>query len=200
MSSFEHTLPPLIILDRDGVLNEMYVDANHGLVDSPLHTSHVKVIEGVAQVLKEMTDAGILLYVATNQPAAKKGKTTFENLNAVHALVLEQAQSLGGKILGSEICFDRTEDKSEFRKPEPGMLLKILAENPGITPADVWMVGDGVTDVEAGVRAGVKTAFLGPKKDDARKIFDDKLGRNPDFWGKDLKAFWQHLVSTTVGR
>ncbi len=181
----------VILLDRDGVLNEVIVDPEQGTIDSPLHRSEVRLIAGVPEALATLNRLGFVLAIVTNQPAAAKGKTTVKNLRDAHARVIELAEARGAKIATSQICLHRSEDDCACRKPKPRMLLDALEELGG-DPARSWMVGDGVTDVEAGQRAGVKTAFLGPRKCDACKIFDGRLGP-PTKWAKDLAHFVDDL-------
>lgn len=177
--------PELVILDRDGVLNRTFYNPKEDLMDSPMEPSQAEVFDGVPKIIAEMTRAGIKLYIATNQPAAKKGKTTFESLNAAHQKIVSLCESAGGRITGSEICYDLREENSQMRKPAPGMLLKILSENPHVNPALAWMVGDRETDIEAGRRAGMKTAYLGEAA--------PKSGA--DYFGRDLAEFWAYLQS-----
>jgi histidinol phosphatase-like enzyme len=69
----------LVILDRDGVLNAMVVDAEHGTIDSPLHPSQVEVFPWVPRALARLAGLGFGLAIASNQPAAAKGKTTLSS-------------------------------------------------------------------------------------------------------------------------
>ena len=188
--------PKLIILDRDGVLNQMVIDSEHGTVDSPLSPSQVSVYPWVPTCLRRLNDAGYRLHIATNQPAFRKGKTTEKNLHDTHAEVLRRCQLEGAEIISSEICLATREENSPMRKPEPGMLLNILARYPPETVLRTWMVGDGITDVEAGARAGVKTAFLGPRKCDHCKIFCDGYQGQPDYWGPNLEDFTRYVLNT----
>ena len=48
----------VVILDRDGVLNKMTIDPEHGTLDSPLHPSQICMASGVAGALKRIADAG----------------------------------------------------------------------------------------------------------------------------------------------
>jgi len=178
----------LVLLDRDGVLNAVCVDAEQGTVDSPLHPSQVEVFPWVPEALARLGALGYTLAVVTNQPAAAKGKTTRQNLEHTHARVLELATARGAMIASSQICFHRSEDGCACRKPRPGMLEAAFAALGGATKDHVWMVGDGVTDVEAGVRFGARTAFLGPRKCDACKIMEERA-LTPAFWGKNLSEF-----------
>jgi D-glycero-D-manno-heptose 1,7-bisphosphate phosphatase len=185
---------PLILLDRDGVLNRLVVDPEHGTVDSPLHPEQVALLPGVPEALARLTAAGYGLAVVTNQPAAAKGKTTRRNLDAAHRRVLLGACAAGGRILSSHVCFHRAEDGCACRKPKTGLLESALADNPGFARAGAWMVGDGLTDVQAGAALGLHTAFLGPRKCDACKIMHEcRLA--PTWWGPDLPSFTEHLLA-----
>jgi D-glycero-D-manno-heptose 1,7-bisphosphate phosphatase len=185
---------PVILLDRDGVLNRMVVDAEHGTIDSPLHPRQVELIDGVPQALAQLTAAGFTLVVVSNQPAAAKNKTTRANLEAVHEAVLTAASRLGGRIATSHICFHRAEDGCCCRKPRPGLLREALALHGS---DGAWMVGDGITDVQAGAALGLRTGFLGPRKCDACKLFGER-GLSPTWWGVDLRAFADFVLSQAV--
>jgi D-glycero-D-manno-heptose 1,7-bisphosphate phosphatase len=184
---------PLILLDRDGVLNRLVVDAEQGTVDSPLHPSQVEMLPGVADALALLTQAGYGLAVVTNQPAAAKKKTTHANLEAVQQKVLTEATRLGGKILSSHMCLHRAEDGCSCRKPKPGMLWAAFAQNPDYHPSVSWMVGDGVTDIQAGMAVGLRTAFLGSRKCDVCKIMEQG-NLQPTYWAADLTAFTTYLL------
>jgi D-glycero-D-manno-heptose 1,7-bisphosphate phosphatase len=184
---------PLILLDRDGVLNRVVVDVEHGTVDSPLHPSQVALLPGAAEAVARLTEAGYDLAVVTNQPAWAKGKSTRDNLEAVHRAVLAQATRLGGRILSSHVCLHRAEDDCHCRKPKPGLLREAFACNPGHDVRRSWMVGDGLTDVKAGTTLGLRTAFLGPRKCDACKIMQE-WDLRPTLWVADLAAFTTYVL------
>jgi len=181
----------LIILDRDGVLNRHTVDPEQGTIDSPLHPDQVQVEEGAAEALAALQALGYGLCIATNQPAAAKGKTTVQNLQAVHARVVALVEARGARILSSHLCLHRAEDRCDCRKPRPGLLEQAFAAHPGAQREGSWMVGDGVTDVEAGQALGLKTAFIGQRRCDACRILELTP---PDYWGS-LKG----LASTLAG-
>jgi D-glycero-D-manno-heptose 1,7-bisphosphate phosphatase len=182
----------VILLDRDGVLNAMCVDAEHGTIDSPLHPSQVTIAAGAPEAARRLCDAGYALAICTNQPAAAKGKTTRANLEAVHRVVVEALAAAGASV-ASEICFHRAEDGCPCRKPKPGLLEAALAPFTDVARADCWMVGDGITDVQAGVAASVKTALLGPKRCDTCAAVRE-LTAEPTYWGPSLTAFTDFLL------
>ena len=182
----------LVLLDRDGVLNSMVMNPDHGTVDSPLHPDQVECFPWVPEALASLTRAGYGLAIVSNQPAAAKGKTTLSNLERVHQRVLDLVQTSGGRILSSHLCFHRSEDGCRCRKPMTGLLESAIQANPGYVTSLSWMVGDGVTDVEAGARLSLLTAYLGPTKFDVLKIFEEKQ-LQPTFRGSDLLQFAEHI-------
>jgi D-glycero-D-manno-heptose 1,7-bisphosphate phosphatase len=177
----------LIILDRDGVLNRMLGVPHTPTYDSPMNTSQVELCEGAAEVLRDLTQAGYGLAIATNQPAAAKGKTTRAELEDVHRLVVDGVSALGGKILSSHICWHRAEDGCLCRKPKPGLLEEAIRINAQFARSGhVWMVGDRPVDVMAGAALGLSTAFL--SNDSVDEMFSSHSVR-PTFHGADLRDF-----------
>lgn len=185
----------LIFLDRDGVLNEIVVDPEHGTIDSPLHPDQVRVFPWVPGALARISKLGFDLAIISNQPAAAKGKTTLANLQATHERVVALAESGGARIGSSHLCFHRSEDGCGCRKPKTGLLEEAFKRGFFVREGS-WIVGDGVTDVQAGKDFGVQTAFLGPKKCDACKILDSD---RPDFWGENLEEFAGWLANKESG-
>lgn len=181
-------MKPLILLDRDGVLNDMVYHPEHGTVDSPMHPEQVTLLPGVPEALKLMTDAGFGMAVVTNQPAAAKGKTTRANLEAVHARVLQEATASGGRILSSHVCYHRAEDRCTCRKPATGLLEEAFGQNPDYDRRASWMVGDGVTDIQAGKALGLLTALIGKKPCAVCQNLEDTCGM-PTTSTPDLPSF-----------
>jgi len=189
----------LIVLDRDGVLNRTVPNPAEPRPDSPLEVSEAEVFPWVPGVLRELTAAGYALVVASNQPAAAKGKTTRAVLDAVHAEILRQAQAEGGVILSSHICFHRSEDGCACRKPATGLLVEAFARHAGCEPAHSWMVGDRATDVLAGAAFGLRTAFLGEAGSEDHAALAARA-ISPSFWGVDLRDFAVHLLDPPTTR
>ena len=82
-----------------------------------------------------------------------------QQLHAVHEELQREMEREAG-IRFDDIFFCTDADKSSTRrKPSPAMLLE-AAEKWNIDLANSWMIGDSMSDIEAGTRAGTKTAFL----------------------------------------
>ncbi len=187
--------PGLIVLDRDGVLNQTVPNPAEPRPDSPLRPTDVVVFPWVAAGLRRLTDAGYGLVVASNQPAWAKGKTSREDLEEVHRLIVDGAQAGGGVILSSHLCFHRAEDGCQCRKPKTGLLEEAFARHPQFLIAESWMVGDRATDVVAGAAFGLRTGLLGSADAADAALLAERQVR-PSYRGSDLRDFVDYLLGT----
>jgi D-glycero-D-manno-heptose 1,7-bisphosphate phosphatase len=155
-----------VFLDRDGVINEPVPDVRSGRPESPYRPEDVRLTEGAVGALRMLHDAGFLLIVVSNQPAAAKGTVSMDELRAVHARVVELLAAHGVELDDWRYCFHHPDGvvpelsgPCECRKPAPGMLLDAAREHD-VDLAASWIVGDSDVDVQAGETAGVKTVLV----------------------------------------
>jgi D-glycero-D-manno-heptose 1,7-bisphosphate phosphatase len=155
-----------VFLDRDGVLNDPVLDPADGRPESPLRAADVTLVPGAAEACRALRDAGQLLIVVSNQPAAAKGKASLEDLWAVHDRVAELLEEAGAAIDDWYYCFHHPEavvpalrGPCACRKPADGMLRDAAAMHRIVLP-ESWMVGDSDADVAAGTRAGCRTVLV----------------------------------------
>jgi D-glycero-D-manno-heptose 1,7-bisphosphate phosphatase len=187
--------PGLIVLDRDGVLNRTVPNPAEPRPDSPLRAADVSVFPWVPSVLRALTDAGYRLAIASNQPAAAKGKASRDDLVAVHQRVVADAQGAGGVIASSHICFHRAEDRCACRKPATGLLREAFDRHPGHSVAQSWIVGDRASDILAGAAFGLRTALLvGDRPADELRALETHAVQ-PFFCGNDLRDFARFLLT-----
>ena len=140
-------------LDRDGVIN---AEVNY------LHEpDKVVILPGVAEALRMIRERGYRVIVVTNQAGVAKGYYGESDIDAVHRRIDEILAAEGAKVDEYFYCPHHPQFTGECdcRKPSPGMLLE-AAEKFGIDCAGSFMVGDRLSDVEAGVRAGCSRSFL----------------------------------------
>jgi len=175
-----------VFLDRDGVINAMVYHPDYGIIDSPNNPDEFKLLPGVGEAVKRINEMGFLALVVSNQPGVGKGKFTLKILETVDKKMKEKLAQYGAHLDKIYYCLDHPEavikeykKNSPYRKPEPGLLLK-AAEEFKIDLSSSYMIGDGLTDVQAGKRAGCKTIFLGREKCDVCKLMQD-LQVKPNF-------------------
>ncbi len=147
-----------IFLDRDDTLIE-----DPGYINSP---EQVKLLDGVAGALIELKALGYKLVVVTNQSAVARGIITEKVLGEIHKRLeqlLAEKKTFLDRIYYCPYHPDGAVKKyrkeSDFRKPNPGMLLK-AAEEMDIDLGESWCVGNSISDMEAGLRAGCKTILI----------------------------------------
>ncbi len=147
-----------IFLDRDNTLIE-----DPGYINSP---EQVKLLDGVAGALIELKALGYKLVVVTNQSAVARGIITEKVLGEIHKRLeqlLAEKKTFLDRIYYCPYHPDGAVKKyrkeSDFRKPNPGMLLK-AAEDMDIDLGESWCVGNSISDMEAGLRAGCKTILI----------------------------------------
>lgn len=159
-----------IFLDRDGIINELVYYAEHGIVDAPFTPAQVKVLPGVPAALQKLKALGYKLIIVSNQPGIAKGffnEDTFAQISqAMHA----QLNGSGRLIDGEYYCFHHPQAKiakyrqdCQCRKPRPGSIIRASSELD-LDLYKSWMLGDGVSDIQAGAKAGCRTVLIGKMK------------------------------------
>jgi histidinol-phosphate phosphatase family protein len=145
--------PRAIFFDRDGVINARILG---GYVR---HWNEFELLPGVIETLREVKRRGYLAIIITNQRGVGMGLMSEAQLHAVHEeLQREMERKAGVRFDDIFLCTD-ADKSSTRRKPSPAMLLE-AAEKWNIDLANSWMIGDTMSDIEAGTRAGTKTAYL----------------------------------------
>ncbi|MFC7897766.1 D-glycero-alpha-D-manno-heptose-1,7-bisphosphate 7-phosphatase [Streptomyces sp. NPDC057381] len=151
---------PAVFLDRDGTVTE----PRH----YPSRPADLVLAPDVGPALRRLQRQGRSLVLVTNQSGLARGLFSLRALDAMHQHLRALLTAHGVRIDGIYVCPhhpDGTIDGLSFRcacrKPSAGLLLR-AAEELDIDLASSWMVGDFASDVEAGRRAGCRTAWIGP--------------------------------------
>lgn len=145
---------PALFLDRDGVLNH-----DSGYTHRP---EDLRWIDGARETIRKANDLGILTVVVSNQAGIGRGYFCEPDVARFHATMQQQLAAAGAHIDAFYICpyhADAVVPEWQHpdhpdRKPNPGMVLRALAEWP-IDPRASILIGDRESDIEAGRRAGI---------------------------------------------
>ena len=141
----------LVILDRDGVINE---DSDEYIKSA----DEWEPIPGSLEAIARLNQSGYHVAVVTNQSGISRGLFSIETLHEMHEKMSHLLQAHGGQIDTVSFCPHGPDDGCPCRKPSPGMLLQ-LAERLGIDLRGVPFVGDALRDIQAATQAGA-TPFL----------------------------------------
>ena len=180
-----------VLLDRDGVINELAYFPEIGVIDSPLNPAQFKLLPGVPAAIRTLNDLGFKVAVVSNQPGIAKGKMT-ENLFAeIRSKMKNELQRKGAHLDAEYYCFHHPDAVREeykvncdCRKPKPGLFVKASSEL-GLDPSRSFSVGDSLVDVKAGKAAGFTTILIGSMKCDLCRLMDQE-DAHPDFVAASL--------------
>ena len=131
----------LIVLDRDGVINEDSDD----YIKSP---EEYIPIPGSLEAISKLNKAGYTVAVATNQSGLARGYFSQETLDQMHDKLTTLLSQAGGKIDRIYVCPHGPDDHCDCRKPRPGLLLQILADYDAKS-GQVIAIGDSLRDLQA---------------------------------------------------
>ena len=142
---------PLIILDRDGVIN-------HDSDDFIKSTAEWEPIEGSLEAIARLNHAGYRVVVITNQSGIARGLFDVDTLTKIHSKMRRMLAQVGGKIEAILYCPHGPDDECNCRKPQYGAFTE-LAHRLRIDLENVPVVGDSLRDIQAAQAAGT-TAIL----------------------------------------
>lgn len=143
---------PLIILDRDGVINE---DSDE-YIKSP---QEWQAIESSLQAISTLSKNGYQVVIVTNQSGIGRKLFTIDDLNAIHRKMSSHLAQYGGVIDAIFFCPHLPKDDCQCRKPKPGLYYEV-SERLRMSLNKVYCVGDKMTDVKAAQSAGGKPILV----------------------------------------
>jgi len=144
-----------IFLDRDGTLNEQAPPHEHVTT-----REQFRFLPGVLDALAFLAqNSERRIAIVTNQSCIGRGTATRAQVDALHAWMVGQIESAGGRVDGLYICPHRFEDACRCRKPGPGMFLD-AAREMGVDLGRSVIVGNTITDMIAARCASVRECYL----------------------------------------
>ncbi len=142
----------LVILDRDGVINEDRPD----FVRSP---EQWVPVPGSLEAIARLCAAGVRVAVATNQSGIGRGLYDEATLAAIHRRMESEISMHGGHLDKIVYCPHHPDDGCDCRKPRSG-LLERLAGHYGRPLTDVPCIGDARRDLEAAAAVGARPVLV----------------------------------------
>jgi D-glycero-D-manno-heptose 1,7-bisphosphate phosphatase len=141
----------VVVLDRDGTINvERHYLATPG---------DVELVAGAGDGLRHMRDLELELIVITNQSGVGRGYFTEHTLARIHDRLIECLDAEGVSLTDIYICPHVPADGCACRKPGTALLEQAAREH-GFDPRDAFVIGDKLSDVELGRRAGSTTLLV----------------------------------------
>lgn len=182
----------LVILDRDGVINEDSDD----YIKSP---EEWHPVPGSIEAIARLSRAGFLIAVATNQSGLGRGYFDEITLANIHNLMNAMVEDAGGSIAVVCYCPHHPDAACECRKPLPGLLDQI-EQTLDVSVQNAWYVGDSLKDIQAArnkhcipvlVRSGkgrATEAALTPDEQRQLLVFDNLAAAADHILSLDVSA------------
>ena len=139
----------IVVLDRDGVINE---DSDE-FIKSP---EEWVAIKGSLEAITRLNHAKVKVFIASNQSGIARKLLDYDILNQIHKKMLLELARYGGYIDGIFIC---PYLEGDCRKPNPGMLAEIERRSR-LSLEQAPMIGDSLRDIQAAVAYGLKPVLV----------------------------------------
>jgi D-glycero-D-manno-heptose 1,7-bisphosphate phosphatase len=139
-----------LFLDRDGIIN-----IDHGYVSK---IENFEFSEGIFELLHLFIKKGYLLFIVTNQSGIGRGYYTLKDFQTLTAWMLKHFEE--EKIVIQEVvyCPHAPEENCQCRKPQTGMVDKILNQQP-IDLTHSWLIGDKQSDIDLAINSSIATSI-----------------------------------------
>jgi D-glycero-D-manno-heptose 1,7-bisphosphate phosphatase len=142
----------IVILDRDGVINE---DSDE-YIKSP---EEWIAIPGSLEAISQLNHEGYRVLVVTNQSGLGRGLFDIHALNAIHQKMYRELSRLGGHIDCVLFCPHRPDEGCRCRKPSPG-LFEEIAHRFHSRLEGIPVIGDSLKDVQVARAVGARPILV----------------------------------------
>jgi D-glycero-D-manno-heptose 1,7-bisphosphate phosphatase len=143
-----------VFLDRDGVINRKAPEGEYIAT-----WADMRFLPGAVASVAALSRAGFQIIVVTNQRGIALGKVRLEDLEEMHRRMKARFSRHGAVVTDVYFCPHDISEDCSCRKPKPGLLLQ-AAKDHMLDLSSCWMIGDAASDIEAGRKAGCRTAWI----------------------------------------
>lgn len=145
---------PVVLLDRDGVINRDPGGARYVMSRDDFH-----FVPRAKEAIALLTRCGFRIYVISNQAGVGRGLFTGSTLQSITGAMLSAVEQAGGRIERVYYCTHKPEDNCSCRKPKPGLFEEIV-RSEGVSLSGSFFIGDSIRDVKAAHAAGCKAILV----------------------------------------
>lgn len=169
----------MVFVDRDGVINRNRAGDYVRTVDQ------FEFLSGALEGLARLKEAGCAVIILSNQAGVGKGLMSHEDLERINDEMLRVISDHGGEISAVYYCTHRKDEGCTCRKPQSG-LFERAAQDLGVSLDGSYLVGDALSDLQAGVNAGCRTVIVLTGRASASEI--ESWETKPDHVADDLPS------------
>jgi D-glycero-D-manno-heptose 1,7-bisphosphate phosphatase len=181
-----------VFLDRDGVLNKLVYHQDIGVIDTPFTEKQFELLPEAAKGVRKINKLGLKAVLVSNQPGIAKGYYDLITFKRIEKKMFKELEKGNAFLDAVYYCLHHPQGEGKYRKncncrkPKPGLIKKAALEL-NLDLRNSFLIGDSITDIQAGQKVGVKTILLGNHKCDlCRFLYEKKV--KPDYIVSHLGA------------
>jgi len=186
-----------VFLDRDGVITK----------EPPYYAHKIDQLELIpksAEAIRLLNKNGFKVIIISNQSGVARGYYQEKDIKIYNNEMKRQLEEKGARIIAIYYCphhpeavIEKYKIDCECRKPKPGMLRQ-AEKDLNLDLKRSFLVGDKMSDIEAGYRAGCKTILVltGQGNGELKKI--SEMNIKPNYISKDLHTAIQIIKARNV--
>jgi D-glycero-D-manno-heptose 1,7-bisphosphate phosphatase len=154
-----------VFLDRDGVINRKAPEG-----DYIKNWGEFNFLPDVAETIRVLNENSFKIIIVTNQRGIALGLMTIADLETIHRKMIVELQNKGAHIDKIYYC-PHEKDSCSCRKPGIGMFMNAKMDLPGLSFTDSFVIGDSLSDMEAGKKLSCKCILISNNLSNVSKIW-----------------------------
>jgi D-glycero-D-manno-heptose 1,7-bisphosphate phosphatase len=143
-----------VFLDRDGVLNRKMPEGAY-----VSDWAQFEWMPGAIEAIARMNRAGLSVILVTNQRGIALGRLTVEQLGLIHGNMQSDLACRGARV-DAIYCCPHNHGECHCRKPDIGLFEQAFRQFPQANAHNSVVIGDSLSDIQAGQRLSMKTIFI----------------------------------------
>ena len=143
-----------VFLDRDGVLNRKLPEG-----DYVSDWAQFEWLSGAVEAIVRMNRAGLTVIVVSNQRGVALGRLSVEQLELIHGQMRNHLARHAARLDAVYYC-PHGHGECHCRKPDIGLFEQATKDFPEIDAENSVVIGDSLSDIQAGRRLGMRTIFI----------------------------------------
>ena len=179
-----------IFLDRDGVLNRKLPEGAY-----VCDWAQFEWLPGAVEAIARINRAGSTVVVISNQRGIALGRMTAEQVEMIHARMQSDLARNGARLDAIYYC-PHDYGECHCRKPDIGLFEQACEDFPQANGHNSVVIGDSLSDIQAGRRLGMKTIFIEGESDRQKGGADAAAALADAVAGSLLEAVEMHLGFT----
>jgi D-glycero-D-manno-heptose 1,7-bisphosphate phosphatase len=187
IKGMDHSLVRYVFLDRDGVLNRKMPEGAY-----VSDWAQFQWLAGADEAIARMNRAGLTVILVTNQRGIALGLYTHPQLKLIHDNMRSHLARHGARLDAIYYC-PHNHGECHCRKPDIGLFEQAMQQFPQANAQNSVVIGDSLSDIQAGQRLGMKTVFIQGEADRQKAGSVAALGLADAVAGSLLQAVEIHL-------